>query len=278
MIYCSSEYILQTGLSITFQEDTMRKNYFTLNELCVVTSIAAILVSLAFSAYSGQLKMSKKTVCSANLKRICFAMQSYANDNENYSFSYLSNGSLWCSASTYIRLLPYVNTQLSLSALLKMNSEKRDSLCPKEFICPSLTPAKGDFISQYAYALPYSFKDKTPYKLFGNPVWKSPNGLIRYKPESLILAGDSQVCNNNYSAKNFRAVNLSQEKSEIGCSILKLRHEEECNVAMLDGSCRSAGEEALFDGNALPVMNSRGVLVANRLDAIFSGSNEIINY
>jgi Tfp pilus assembly protein PilE len=38
----------------------MRKNYFTLNELCVVTSIAAILVSLAFSAYSGQLKMSKK--------------------------------------------------------------------------------------------------------------------------------------------------------------------------------------------------------------------------
>lgn len=44
----------------------MRKNYFTLNELCVVTSIAAILVSLAFSAYSGQLKMSKKKVNSAS--------------------------------------------------------------------------------------------------------------------------------------------------------------------------------------------------------------------
>ena len=68
------------------------------------------------------------------------------------------------------------------------------------------------------------------------------------------------------------------EKSEIGCSILKLRHDNECNVVMLDGSCQSADEDALFDDKALPVMNSRGILVANSLTAIFSADNEIIKY
>ncbi|MBQ9789572.1 MAG: hypothetical protein IJW31_08270 [Lentisphaeria bacterium] len=256
----------------------MKKNYFTFKEFCVIIFTVSIAATLVFSAYSEQLNISKKTICSANLQRLYSAMQSYANDNDGYSFSYLSNGSLWCSASAYIRLVPYVNTQVALSSLLKMNSNQRDNLCPKEFICPDVTPAKGNFVSQYAYALPYSFKHQTPYRLFAHTQWKSPNGLIKYAPANLIIAGDSQVCNNNYSAKNFRAVNLSHEKSEIGCSILKLRHDNECNVVMLDGSCQSANEDALFDDKALPVMNSRGILVANSLTAIFSADNEIINY
>jgi prepilin-type processing-associated H-X9-DG protein len=256
----------------------MKKNYFTLKELCVVVFTLSTILTIAFSSYSDQLKAGKKTICAANLHKLYSAMQSYGNDNDSYLFSYLTNGSAWCSASTYIRLIPYVNTQVTLPELLKMTPANRDNLCPKEFICPDITPDKSNFISQYAYALPYSFKHQTPYKLFGNAQWKSPNGLIKYNPASLIVAGDSQVCNDNYTAKNFRAVNLSHEKSEIGCSILKLRHDEECNLAMLDGSVQNANEDAIFDGMALPVMNPRGVLVANRLDAIYSSDNEIIKY
>ena len=262
----------QKGINI------MKKNYFTLKELYIVVFSLAVVLTLSFSSYSEQLKISKKSVCAANLKTLYSAMQSYGNDNDGYLFSYLTNGSAWCSASTYIRLIPYVNTQTTLPALLKMNPNLRDNACPKEFICPDVTPEAGNFVSQYAYALPYSFKNQTPYKLFGNAVWKSPNGLISYNPASLIIAGDSQVCNNNYTAKNFRAVNLSHEKSEIGCSILKLRHDEECNAALLDGSVQSVNEDAIFDGMALPVMNSRGILVANRLDGIYSSNNEIIKY
>ncbi len=256
----------------------MRKNSFAFHEFLSVLSVAFIVLTLVFSVHSEQLKISKKSVCAANLHKVYSAMQSYANDNDGFIYSYLSNGSLWCSASAYIRLVPYLNPEFQLVDLLRMNSEKRDSFCPKELICPEITPAKGNFVSQYAYALPYSFKHQTPYRLFGNAVWKSPNGLIKYSPDRLIIGGDSQCCTDNYSNKNFRAVNLSQEFSEIGCSILKLRHDDECNVMMLDGSVQSADEDALFDEKALPVMNSRGVLVANKLVTIYSADNNAIKY
>ena len=256
----------------------MNRNYFTLKEFCIVVVASSIVLTLILSAYSEQLTMGKKTVCTANLHKVYSAMQGYADDNDGFSYSYLSNGSLWCSASTYIRLVPYINNKLSTADLLRMNSEKRDSYCPKELICPEIVPVKGNLVSQYAYALPYSYKDKTPYKLFGNAEWRSPNGLYKYAPANLIVAGDSQVCNSNYTVKNFRAVNLSPEKSDIGCSVLKLRHEDTCNTAMLDGSVQSFDEDGLFDEKALPVMNSRGILVANRLDAIMDGENNIIKY
>lgn len=256
----------------------MRKNSFTFHEFLSVLSVAFIVLTLVFSVHSEQLKISKKSVCAANLHKVYSAMQSYADDNDGFLYSYLSNGSLWCSASAYIRLVPYMNSEIKLAELLQMNSEKRDTFCPKELICPEITPVKGNFVSQYAYALPYSYKHQTPYRLFGNIEWKSPNGLYKYSPDKLIVAGDSYVCNGNYSNKNFRAVNLSFEKSEIGCSVLKLRHEDTCNSAMLDGSVQNFDEEAIFDEKALPVMNSKGKLNAVRLDAIMDRDNNIIKY
>ena len=135
----------------------MKTNRFTFNELLVVSFIAIIMLTLVCSVQSEQLKIAKKDVCTANLQKIYSAMQSYADDNDGFIYSYLSNGSLWCSASAYIRLLPYLNTEIQLTDLLRMSSEKRDSLCPKELICPEIIPVKGNFISQYAYALPYSY-------------------------------------------------------------------------------------------------------------------------
>jgi prepilin-type N-terminal cleavage/methylation domain-containing protein/prepilin-type processing-associated H-X9-DG protein len=94
-----------------------RKAGFTLIEILVVLSIAALLSSLSLSAFHRVREQGRRSVCQNNLHQIALAMQQYVADNNGYYPVNMSPDSIdW-----RLRIMPYLNnTQV--------------------FLCPSFIP------------------------------------------------------------------------------------------------------------------------------------------
>lgn len=94
-----------------------RKAGFTLIEILVVLSIAALLSSLSLGAFHRVREQGRRSVCQNNLHQIGLAMQQYVADNNGY---YPVNSSL-DHIDWRLRIMPYLNnTQV--------------------FLCPSFIP------------------------------------------------------------------------------------------------------------------------------------------
>jgi prepilin-type N-terminal cleavage/methylation domain-containing protein len=64
---------------------------FTMIELLVIMAVIAILISIAYPAYTGILERGKATKDMSNLRQIGVATQSFLNDNDGVLFSYTNS-------------------------------------------------------------------------------------------------------------------------------------------------------------------------------------------
>ena len=116
---------------------------FTLIELLVVIAIIALLISILLPSLSRARELSKRTVCSANLRGIGQAMYIYAQDDPQV---FPAIAQTYLQTSNNMRLYnPQDRTQVpsttgipsptvDLWAVVRANNAT-----PKQFICPSTT-------------------------------------------------------------------------------------------------------------------------------------------
>jgi prepilin-type N-terminal cleavage/methylation domain-containing protein/prepilin-type processing-associated H-X9-DG protein len=122
----------------------MRRKGFTLIELLVVIAIIALLISILLPSLARARELSRRAVCSANVRGIGQACKIYAND-------YVDEGEFWpiapAATNAFLglvgsdqagRLLPSTtaNTSVSVGRCFWM-MVKGGTVTVKQFICPS---------------------------------------------------------------------------------------------------------------------------------------------
>lgn len=113
-----------------------KRKGFTLIELLVVVAIIALLISILLPSLSRARELSKRTVCSSNLRGIGQSMYIYAQDGDKFP---ASSGRHATSAATYWffrTIVPPTTGIPSPTADLWMLVRANNST-PKQFNCPS---------------------------------------------------------------------------------------------------------------------------------------------
>lgn len=131
----------------------MRKlKAFTLIELLVVVAIIALLISILLPSLSRARELSKRTVCSSNLRGIGQAMYIYAQDGDKFpvtsGYKPISTCTWWAGA--YRSTIPSTTGIPSVTADLWVMI-RANNTTPKQFICPSTADQPDPAQDQLAY-------------------------------------------------------------------------------------------------------------------------------
>jgi prepilin-type N-terminal cleavage/methylation domain-containing protein len=115
---------------------------FTLIELLVVIAIIALLISILLPSLSRARELSKRTVCSANMRGIGQSMYIYAQDEPSIFPMIAQPVETGNSANNYV--LAYRSTEPSTSGIPDVTADlwmvvRSNNSTPKQFICPSTT-------------------------------------------------------------------------------------------------------------------------------------------
>jgi len=89
---------------------------FTLVEIMVVLVIMSILVMVAYPAYQGQVKKSRRADTQASLLSLSNALERYFTANNTFDGAVLGNGGIYPAESPIDGATKYYNLGLTLSA------------------------------------------------------------------------------------------------------------------------------------------------------------------
>lgn len=154
---------------------------FTLIELLVVVAIIALLISILLPSLSRARELSKRTVCSANLRGIGQAMYIYAQDDPQIFPAVFQD----CTVANNLHLW-YPQDRTSAPSTTGIPSPTVDlwsivranNTTPKQLICPSTTdlpdPAT-DTTAYYDFAGPPGGTGPSPYLSYGYMYQHDPN-------------------------------------------------------------------------------------------------------
>lgn len=154
---------------------------FTLIELLVVVAIIALLISILLPSLSRARELSKRTVCSANLRGIGQAMYIYAQDDPQIfpaifqDYTGATNLHLWYpqdrTSAPSTTGIP--SPTADLWAVVRANNTT-----PKQLICPSTTDVPDpatDTTAYYDFAGPPGGTGPSPYLSYGYQYQHDPN-------------------------------------------------------------------------------------------------------
>lgn len=172
----------------------MKKNAFTLIELLVVIAIIALLISILLPSLSRARELSKRTVCSANLRGIGQAMYIYAQDdpqvfpsintNRNLTIMTIFGGGFTGAPNNDNPWRINTNDKIYLggpSPTVDMWTVIRaNNTTPKQFICPSTTDT------------PDPAQDTTAYYDFLGPTNLSYAYQYQHDPDRRIIGSTSE--------------------------------------------------------------------------------------
>ncbi len=127
----------------------MNKKGFTLIELLVVISIIALLLSILMPSLQKVKELSRRVVCSSNMKQIGLGFSIHSNDNKDYTtpdYRKLVNGNYvpWDAL-----LAPYFSTDIN-------DAEKKFFVCSSDKQ-PRKFNAAANIYNKYEQALPRSY-------------------------------------------------------------------------------------------------------------------------
>jgi len=189
-----------------------KKSAFTLIELLVVIAIIALLISILLPSLSRARELSKRTVCSANLRGIGQAAYIYAQDGD--IFPHISRGNptqiltgqmVLFAPTNRVLVAPAsaVSTTGTPSPTVDMwQLVRANNSTPKQFNCPSTTdtpdPAQDttayyDFLTELhlSYAYQYQADPNRPALGTGSdptfPLMADANPYVKGKVTSAIL-------------------------------------------------------------------------------------------
>lgn len=169
-----------------------RSKAFTLIELLVVIAIIALLISILLPSLSRARELSKRTVCSANLRGIGQAMYIYAQDDPQIFPAVamlVPDGEMECfggflsnDPEEYSDRNAIPSTTGTPSPTIDMWTVIRaNNTTPKQFICPSTTDAPD----------PYAM-DPTAYYDFLGPASLSYSYQFQHDPNRRLVGTSSE--------------------------------------------------------------------------------------
>jgi len=132
-----------------------RKRGFTLIELLVVVAIIALLISILLPSLARAREITKRAVCSSNLRGIGQSMKVYANDNNDWypagPFK-VSQSTTQGNGITYIeRMSVNLTSPLTTGDITETHPSRslfllviNGSCAPKQFTCPSIGDQEDD--------------------------------------------------------------------------------------------------------------------------------------
>jgi len=154
-----------------------KRSAFTLIELLVVVAIIALLISILLPAMSRARELSKRTVCTSNLKQIGTGMYIYANDGDKFPVTsgYKANppqAVYWLYRTVVPPTTGKPSPTADLWVLIRANNAT-----PKLFLCPSTSdvpdPAQDnlayfDFFSGVNLSYAYQFQHDIDRPILGS--------------------------------------------------------------------------------------------------------------
>ena len=205
-----------------------KKRGFTLIELLVVIAIIALLISILLPSLSRARELSKRTVCSANLRGLGQAAYIYAQDGD--AFPVISkgptntNGSVIYFAQTNRAPATGVSTTGTPSPTVDMWSLCRaNNTTPKQFNCPSTTdipdPAQDttayyDFLTDIHLSYGYQYQADPNRPTLGSssdptfPLMGDANPYLKGKVTLALADRTSQFRGNSNNHTNREGQNV----------------------------------------------------------------------
>jgi prepilin-type N-terminal cleavage/methylation domain-containing protein len=175
-----------------------KRKAFTLIELLVVIAIIALLISILLPSLSRARELSKRTVCSANLRGIGQAMYIYAQDDPGTFPSiagvYTQQEGAFRLCNSQDRTRQPSTTGVPSVTVDMWTVVRANNTTPKQFICPSTTdvsdPAQDttayfDFLSGNNMSYGYQYQHDPNRRIIGTssepifPVMADANPYIK---------------------------------------------------------------------------------------------------
>lgn len=213
-----------------------RRKAFTLIELLVVIAIIALLISILLPSLSRARELSKRTVCSANLRGIGQAMYIYAQDEPGVFPSiaevFTGTGNNMALFRPVDRTTPPPTTGIPSVTTDLWTLVRQNNTTPKQFICPSTTdvpdPAQDslayyDFLQINNLSYGYQYQHDPNRQIIGTssepifPVMADANPYIKGNVGTTLIEADrtSQFRGNSNNHTNREGQNVLFQDSHV---------------------------------------------------------------
>ncbi|MGO8700558.1 MAG: type II secretion system protein [Limisphaerales bacterium] len=185
---------------------------FTLVEMLVVITIAALLSALLLPALSTAKEKSKRTVCKSNIREILMVVETYADQNSDVLPSAADNSGLYHSV---------ILSDDTFSNLVLLSGSSNIFYCPNIVFGATTNPviqhtARGGYVIGYSYWAGYTMSSLKAPDLEVLPT-KSSDPSLSTKP----LISDANYWTSAASSAYFPAAMVVAPHSPLGAAMVR---------------------------------------------------------